>query len=91
MVDNERLIKIPVPDFNEIVDIKIKSKVFCLCYQFNIDENGCGPYVFDTDKSKVLLKDLFPDIYYFDGQVRGLVKKHYSTQKVFTFLNVGRS
>jgi len=75
MVANERLIKIPVPNFNEIIEIKKDSEAFCLCYQFNIDDYGYGPYGFDTDKAKDLLKVLFSEIYYYDNQVRGLVKK----------------
>ena len=75
MVANERLIKIPVPNFNEIIEIKKDSEAFCLCYQFNVDDYGYGPYGFDTDKAKDLLKVLFSEIYYYDNQVRGLVKK----------------
>nr|WP_033762173.1 hypothetical protein [Pantoea agglomerans] len=75
MVANERLIKIPVPNFNEIIEIKKDSEAFCLCYQFNVDDYGYGPYGFDTDKAKDLLKVLFSEIYYYDNQVRGFVKK----------------
>jgi len=75
MVANERLIKIPIPNFNEIIEIKKDSEAFCLCYQFNVDDYGYGPYGFDTDKAKDLLKVLFSEIYYYDNQVRGLVKK----------------
>lgn len=75
MVANERLIKIPIPNFNEIIEIKKDSEAFCLCYQFNVDDYGYGPYGFDTDKAKDLLKVLFSEIYYYDNQVKGLVKK----------------
>lgn len=75
MVAHERLIKIPVPDFNEVIDNEITSESFCLCYQFNIDDSGYGRYGFDTEKAKDLLKNLFPDLYCYDDKIKTLVKK----------------
>lgn len=75
MVANELLIKIPVPHFNEIVDTKLDSKAFCLCYQYDIDKKGYGRYGFDTEKANNLISVLFPEIYYYDVEMLGLVKK----------------
>ncbi len=88
MVANELLIKIPVPDFNEIVDIKLDSKAFCLCYQYDIDNKGYGRYGFDTEKANNLISILFPHIYYYDVEMAGIVKKTSLTSKgIYFFKN----
>ena len=75
MVVHERLIKIPVPEFNEITTHKMNSDAFCLCYQFNLEGHAYGPYGFDTEKARVLIKKLFPNLFYYDKQNKSLIEK----------------
>lgn len=75
MVTNERLIKISVPDFNEIITGEANPDAFCLCYQFDINSEGYGRYGFETEKAKRLINELFPCVYYYDERACSLVKK----------------
>ena len=62
----EQLIRFPYPLYNDSVKSleTLIEKPYCLCYQFEVNENGYGPYGFDTEKSKELLKKLFEGLYF---------------------------
>lgn len=75
MVTKERLIKIPVPPFNLVTTSILDFDSFCLSYQYDIDENGFGPYGFNTNKAESFLRLMFPEVYYFDEMRDILIKK----------------
>lgn len=65
---NEKLIKFPMSEwmiqsggFTKV----LPQSAYCICYQYNIDDNGFGPYSFSTTRSDRLLSFLFPNILFF--------------------------
>lgn len=69
----EKIIKFPLPQYNEIFNVKeeLIKKPFCICYQYDINENGYGPYGFNTNKSLTLLKKTFESLHiYVDGKIQ---------------------
>lgn len=65
---NEKLIKFPMSEwmiqsggFTKV----LPQSAYCICYQYNIDDNGFGPYGFSTTRSDRLLSFLFPNIAFF--------------------------
>lgn len=75
MVTHERLIKIPVPDFNKTTTHKLDLDAFCLCYQFDLGDHGYGPYGFETEKAEEFIKKSFPNLYFFDKERKELIEK----------------
>lgn len=73
MIKNERIIKLPYPDWIELIPKKFKSSFSCLCYQSNVDKNGYGPYGFDTNNSEMLLREVFDRISIWDKDKKSFV------------------
>lgn len=70
MVNNitEKLIKFPISKWivqSGRFKTNLPSKAYCICYQYNIDNNGHGPYGFLTEKSERLLSFLFSNLMFF--------------------------
>ncbi|MGE6983845.1 hypothetical protein [Kluyvera intermedia] len=70
MVTNvhEKIIKFPVSEWivqSSHFDSDLPSSAYCICYQYNIDSHGYGPYGFLTEKSEGLLSFLFTDLMFF--------------------------
>ncbi|MCX8749558.1 hypothetical protein J3U75_09270 [Snodgrassella sp. B3088] len=68
MVINEKLIKFPIPNWNRIINPDLDSMAYCLCYQYNINCNGYGPYGFNTYFAKKIILKTFPNLMYLDKQ-----------------------
>lgn len=71
MIDygQERLFKFPPSEWiRQLNRIKgdLPAGAFCICYQYNVDEAGNGPYGFMTSKAVELLSVLFSNIKYYD-------------------------
>ena len=66
----ERLIEFPVPEwvdiFNEVKDCGLNP--ICLCYQYDFDEKGFGPYGFITENAEKLLSTYFDGLSLFDSE-----------------------
>ncbi|MFJ0492296.1 hypothetical protein [Citrobacter werkmanii] len=66
---NEKLIKFPISEWmlkaNGFTK-ELPSSTYCVCYQYDIDDNGFGPYGFSTIASDKLLSFLFSNILFFD-------------------------
>lgn len=63
MVRNERLIRFFMPVGSELINQPAKLPAYCVCYQYDFDLNGYGPYGFETDKSQLIIRDTFQDVY----------------------------
>lgn len=50
----------------------LPSEAYCICYQYNIDSNGYGPYGFLTEKSEGLLSFLFNNLMCFNQEDKTL-------------------
>ncbi|MFP1764517.1 hypothetical protein, partial [Lonsdalea quercina] len=65
MVKNERVIKFPLPDWNEPFISNDELEACCFCYQYDFDENGFGPYGFNTENGRKIINKVFDgDLYY---------------------------
>ncbi|MFP1984442.1 hypothetical protein ACLEE6_08735 [Lonsdalea quercina] len=65
MVKNERVIKFPLPDWNEPFIFNDELEACCFCYQYDFDENGFGPYGFNTENGRKIINKVFDgDLYY---------------------------
>lgn len=65
----ERLIKFPLPEYCNCFD-SVQNLIripYCLCYQYDIDNNGYGPYGFKTFKAKSILEKVFNNLYYWNN------------------------
>ncbi|AIQ99441.1 hypothetical protein LG71_05755 [Pluralibacter gergoviae] len=86
MVEHERLIISPIPDWNFHVPLELKVRGFCLSYQYDFDEKLYGPYGFKTNTALSFLTALFPDLFYYDETKNEIVKKNsIGTQGVYFF------
>ncbi|KHN49262.1 hypothetical protein [Pectobacterium fontis] len=65
MVKNERIIKFPLPDWNEPFVLNDDLDAYCICYQYDFDQNGFGPYGFNTDNGKKIINAVFDDNLYY--------------------------
>ena len=77
MVNNmpEQLIKFPISECiiqSGHFKTDLPSEAYCICYQYNIDSNGYGPYDFLTEKSKGLLSSLFTNLMCFNKEGQNL-------------------
>lgn len=66
---NEKLIKFPISEWMLKASgftKELPSSTYCICYQYDIDGNGFGPYGFSTIASDKLLSFLFSNIVFFD-------------------------
>ncbi|MEO3988796.1 hypothetical protein [Pseudocitrobacter cyperus] len=66
---NEKLIKFPISEWMLKASgftKELPSSTYCVCYQYDIDGNGFGPYGFSTIASDKLLSFLFSNIVFFD-------------------------
>jgi len=75
MVEHERLIISPVPDWNFCVPAELKERGFCLSYQYDFDEKLYGPYGFVTNKALSFLSALFPALFYYDDTKNEIIRK----------------
>lgn len=66
----ERIIKFPLPDYIKIVDNfdALKIKPYCICYQYNVDNMGYGPYGFETDFSEKILNHIWASVEIWDKE-----------------------
>jgi len=66
----ERIIKLSLPKYKATFDCteNLKHQPYCICYQYDVCENGCGPYNFATEKAHQLIQDVFEDVYFWDTQ-----------------------
>lgn len=65
MVKNERVIKFPLPDWNEPFISNGDLEVCCFCYQHDFDQNGFGPYGFNTENGRKIINEVFNDDLYY--------------------------
>ncbi|EOH6334077.1 MULTISPECIES: hypothetical protein [Citrobacter] len=77
MVNNmpERLIKFPISEWmvqSGRFKTDLPSVAYCICYQYNIDSNGYGPYGFLTERSDRLLSILFTNLMFFSKEGKTL-------------------
>ena len=77
MVNNmpEKLIKFPISEWiiqSGHFKTDLPSEAYCICYQYNIDSNGYGPYGFLTEKSEGLLSFLFNNLMCFNQEDKTL-------------------
>lgn len=65
----ERLIKFPYPKYCNCLESaqNLRYSPYCLCYQYDVDDNGYGAYGFNTIKSELVLKDLFNSLFYWNN------------------------
>lgn len=75
MVEHERLIISPVPDWNFCVPVELKERGFCLSYQYDFDEKSYGPYGFITNNALIFISALFPTLFYYDDTRNEIIKK----------------
>ena len=66
MVNNEKLIIFPVPNWNRIISSDLDSIAYCICYQYNIDSNGFGTYGFSTKKAEKIIINTFPNLMFLE-------------------------
>lgn len=65
-MNNERLIKFPLPNWNRITPVSFDGLIKCFCYQYDVSDSLHGPYGFDTKLSLEILHRAFRNAYYFD-------------------------
>lgn len=73
MVNNEKLIVFPVPNWNRIISSKLDSMAYCICYQYGIDSNGFGPYGFNTEKAEKIISTTFPNLMFLEKDNEGFI------------------
>ena len=66
MINNEKLIIFPVPNWNRIISSDLDSMAYCICYQYNIDSNGFGAYGFNTEKAEKIISNTFPNLMFLE-------------------------
>lgn len=62
----ERVIIYPLLRTDLFSNAEAASAALCICYQYEINEHGYGPYGFDTEKSKKLLSSVFDELFFLD-------------------------
>lgn len=73
MVNNEKLIVFPVPNWNRIISSKLDSMAYCICYQYGIDSNGLGPYGFNTEKAEKIISNTFLNLMFLEKDNEGFI------------------
>ena len=73
MVNNEKLIIFPVPNWNRIISSDLDSMAYCICYQYNIDLNGFGAYGFNTEKAEKIISNTFPNLMFLEKDSKDFV------------------
>ena len=73
MVNNEKLIVFPVPNWNRIISSELDSMAYCICYQYGIDSNGFGPYGFNTEKAEKIISTTFPNLMFLEKDNEGFI------------------
>ena len=72
---SEKIIKLPISEWiiqSAGFKTDLPPSTYCICYQYNINENGYGPYGFATEKSKGLLSFLFTDLMFFNKEKKSI-------------------
>ncbi|NUF78638.1 hypothetical protein GY065_06890 [Snodgrassella sp. ESL0323] len=73
MINNEKLIIFPVPNWNRIISSDLDSMAYCICYQYNIDSNGFGAYGFNTEKAEKIISNTFPNLMFLEKDSKDFV------------------
>ena len=73
MINNEKLIIFPIPNWNRIISSDLDLMAYCICYQYNIDSNGFGPYGFNTEKAEKIISNTFPNLMFLEKDSEGFV------------------
>lgn len=73
MINNEKLIVFPVPNWNRIISSELDSMAYCMCYQYGIDSNGFGPYGFNTEKAEKIISNTFPNLMFLEKDNEGFI------------------
>lgn len=73
MINNEKLIVFPVPNWNRIISSELDSIAYCICYQYGIDSNGYGPYGFNTEKAEKIISNTFPNLMFLEKDNEGFI------------------
>ena len=73
MINNEKLIVFPVPNWNRIISSELDSMAYCICYQYGIDSNGYGPYGFNTEKAEKIISNTFPNLMFLEKDNEGFI------------------
>lgn len=73
MINNEKLIVFPVPNWNRIISSELDSIAYCICYQYGIDSNGFGPYGFNTEKAEKIISNTFPNLMFLEKGNEGFI------------------
>ena len=73
MINNEKLIVFPVPNWNRIISSELDSIAYCICYQYGIDSNGFGPYGFNTEKAEKIISNTFPNLMFLEKDNEGFI------------------
>ncbi|WP_370578010.1 hypothetical protein ABX014_23535 [Snodgrassella alvi] len=73
MINNEKLIISPVPNWNRIISSDLDSMAYCICYQYNIDSNGFGAYGFNTEKAEKIISNTFPNLMFLEKDSKDFV------------------
>lgn len=76
-MNNEKLIKFPIPEWNRVVSFDLDSIAYCICYQYNIDSSGFGPYGFNTVTAEKIISKTFVNLMYLEKSDNGnLLLRH---------------
>ncbi|WP_445375149.1 hypothetical protein ACSLVK_04535 [Photorhabdus tasmaniensis] len=72
----EKLIKYPFPEWaNVFTDVnKLIVEPYCICYQYNVTQNGYGPYGFLTYIAQKIMSIIFNELCFFDSAINSLKK-----------------
>lgn len=80
-ISDERIFIFPLPSWNNPIKGEITAgKPYCLCYQYNVDVNGYGPYGFCTQNAQEIIKDIFGLLYYWRVDKSELVFRDMPTE-----------
>lgn len=81
MVNNERIIKFPVPNWNKIISDKFDNIITCVCYQYHFDINFHGPYGFDSPTAQKIINDFIKGASFYDATDKRLCKANSINRK----------
>lgn len=79
----ERILEFPLPEEWDIFEEKSIKDARCICYQYNVDENGYGPYGFSTDNAKLIIQEIFNDLFFFDKDKKSFKKASFINNNGF--------
>lgn len=70
MVDEamEQIIEFPIEQGDIFTEQPLLPRGYCLCYQYNVDQHGYGPYGFNTATATNFLRTLFPDLLHWEPE-----------------------